>query len=52
MFHVSLLKNYCNRGDNKSEFKPAAIVLEPGSEQEFEMERILEYWCFGHNRTL
>ena len=52
VFPVSLLKSYNNSGDNRAEANPDAVVLEPGSNQEFEVEHILEYKYVGCNRAL
>ena len=43
---------YDDSGADRAEINPAPIVLKPGSEQEFEVECIIEFQYFGHNRAL
>ena len=52
MFHVSLLKGYDNSRADRAEFNPAPIVVEPGGNQEFEVECMVGRWHVGSNRTL
>ena len=46
------LKGYDNSGADRAEVNPAPIVLEPGGDQEFEVEHIIEHQYVGHNRAL
>ena len=49
---MPLLKGYDNSGADRAEVNPAPILLEPGGDQEFEVEHILEYRHIGHNKAL
>ena len=40
---MSLLKDYNNSGADKAEVNPALVVFDPGGNQEFEVECILEH---------
>ena len=52
MFHKSILKGYDDSGSDKAEVNSDPIVLEPGGDQELEVEHIIEHWHVGHNRVL
>ena len=52
VFYISLLKGYDDSWADRAEVNPAPIVFEPGSNQEFEVEHIIEHRHVGRNRAL
>ena len=50
MFHVSLLKGYSDSRADRAEVSPAPVVFEPSSNQEFEVEHVMEHQHIAYNR--